>query len=763
MDLVQLLPADERITHVSQIPARSATFAEWPDWLPRRFCRVYAQRGVDTLWLHQRRAADLAHDGAHVIVTTGTASGKSLCYQLPALATLAHSQPTNTLRGQRRPTVLYIAPTKALAADQAAGLGDLDPIVNAATVDGDNDPAERRWARDHANWILTNPDTLHHVIVPGHASWSRFLAGLRYIIIDECHHYRGVFGAHIGQVIRRLRRVCAHYGAEPVFILASATIAEPTEFARRLTGLDIATVDSDGAPRGPTTIALWEPPLVTLDNGSTHRRSLEREASRLLCDLATAEVRSLAFVRSRRGAEALASRIRNELTDVDPQLAQAVATYRGGYLPEERRELERLLRDGSLRVLATTTALQLGIDIAGLDAVVTLGYPGTRAALWQQFGRAGRSTRRSLGVLLARDDPLDTYLVHHPEALLSAPVEAAVFDPDNEYVLGPHLAAAAQEIPLTDTDLDLFGPRAYDGIHALTEAGWLRRRENGWFWTRRERASKLADLRSSGGSPVNIVLTEDGTVLGTVDAAAADSAVHDGAVYVHQGRTYVVSHYDPEDAISLVDRAEVDYSTSAQSTSSVTIIREDQRQDWGPTQVSFGTVDVTNQVIGFARRDAHTGRLLADETLDLPARTLRTSAMWWTVSPTAISQQLAASDVPGAAHAAEHASIGLLPLLATCDRWDIGGLSSALHPDTGRLTVFVHDGVAGGAGFAERGYAKAMHWLTVTRQAIAACACALGCPSCVQSPKCGSNNEPLDKHGAIELLDIALADAPAHD
>ena len=436
-----------------------------------------------------------------------------------------------------------------------------------------------------------------------------------------------------------------------------------------------------------------------------------------------------------------------------------MATYRGGYLPEERRELERRLRAGDLLGLASTNALELGIDVAGLDAIVSVGFPGTRAALQQQFGRAGRAGQESLGVLVARDEPLDTFLVHHPEALLGAPVEASVFDPDNPYVLGPHLAAAAQELPLTEDDLDLFGPRAADGIEALEAAGWLRKREAGWFWTRRDRASDLADLRSSGGAPVQIVDGDTGRLVGTVDAGSADSTVHTGAVYVHQGEVYVVDDYDVEGGAAEVHREDPEYSTQARSTTEITIVETERTDVWGDATISFGTVDVVSQVVSYLMHSP-SGANLGEEPLDLPERTLRTKAVWWTLRGTAVMDALAAADVPGAAHAAEHAAIGMLPLLATCDRWDIGGVSTALHADTGRLTVFVYDGYPGGAGFAERGHAVAPRWLRVTREAIVACECADGCPSCVHSPKCGNGNEPLDKAGAVQLLDALLADAP---
>jgi DEAD/DEAH box helicase domain-containing protein len=452
---------------------------------------------------------------------------------------------------------------------------------------------------------------------------------------------------------------------------------------------------------------------------------------------------------------------RETLGEVEPELADRVAAYRAGYLPEERRALEDALRSGALRGVAATSALELGVDVTGLDAVLLCGWPGTRASLWQQAGRAGRGRRDALAVLVARDDPLDTYLVHHPEAIFGTGVEATVCDPTNPYVLGPHLCAAAAELPLTDDDLPMFGPGARDVVDSLVERGLLRVRPGGWFWTRPERASDLADLRGIGGGMVRVVEDETGRLLGTVDPGAAHSTVHTGAVYVHQGATYVVDHLDLGDAVAIAHREDVDHTTSARDTTDIRIVGEIARMPWGDADLVHGHVEVTNQVVSYLRRRYLTGQVLGEEPLDLPPRHLRTQAVWWTVSAKQlVSAGLGDLDVPGAAHAAEHASIGLLPLVATCDRWDIGGVSTALHPDTGRMTVFVYDGHAGGAGFAERGYAAARTWLTATRDAIAACECREGCPSCVQSPKCGNGNEPLDKAGAVRLLDVVLAGAP---
>ncbi|WP_435741937.1 DEAD/DEAH box helicase [Nocardioides sp. SYSU DS0663] len=747
---------EERLVHVETLPSRPAVTAPWPAWADPSVVAAFRARGVAAPWQHQAAAADAAHAGTHVVLATGTASGKSLAYQLPALSAVLAGRGR---RGQRGATVLYLAPTKALAQDQLAGLQGLGVDVRATTHDGDSGRDQRDWARDHAEYVLTNPDMLHRSLLPGHQRWAQFLGSLQYVVVDECHHYRGVFGAHVAHVLRRLRRICAAYGAHPTFVLASATVADPEVAAGRLTGLDVLAVTGDGSPRGRVSLAMWEPPFTSHagENGAPVRRAASSETADLLADLVAEDVRTLAFVRSRRGAEQVAMTAAGLLAEVHPSLPGRVASYRGGYLPEERRALEEALRRGEVTGMAATNALELGIDISGLDAVLMAGFPGTRAALWQQVGRAGRGAQDALGVLVARDDPLDTYLVHHPETLLGRPVEATVFDPGNPYVLGPHLCAAAQEIPLTPEDLPLFGPTAEGVVGQLTAAGLLRKRPRGWFWTDRRRAADLADIRSSGGRPVQLVEAGTGRVVGTVDASSAHGAAHPGAVYVHRGETYLVESLDLEEHVAVIDRRDVDHSTSAREVTEISIVAEREARRWGECRLAFGEVDVSHQVVSFLKRRQPGGEVMSEEPLDLPVRTLRTTAVWWTVPDDVLEEAgLLRQDLPGAAHAAEHCSIGLLPLFATCDRWDIGGVSTALHPDTGMLTVFVHDGHPGGAGFAERGFAAAREWLTATRDTIASCACADGCPSCIQSPKCGNQNNPLDKAGAAALLDVLL-------
>jgi DEAD/DEAH box helicase domain-containing protein len=748
------------VTHVVRVPARTGEAAQWPDWVPGELRAALAERGVTAPWRHQVQAAELAWSGRDVVLATGTASGKSLAYQLPALAT-ALADP--------RATVLYLSPTKALAADQLRAVSRLGlDGLRPACYDGDTPRDEREWIRNHSRFVLTNPDMLHRSILPGHSAWTGFLRRLTYVVVDECHTYRGVFGSHVAHVLRRLRRITARCGRTPTFVLASATAGAPAEAAGRLTGRPVEAVTDDASPRGGVTFAMWEPPLLpAADNGDAPddgagqqiRRSALRETSDLLADAVANGVRTLAFVRSRRGAEVVASMTRRSLDEAVPGLGDRVAAYRAGYLREERRALERALLDGSLLGVASTNALELGVDLSGLDAVVICGYPGTRASLWQQAGRAGRSGGEALAVLVARDDPLDTYLVHHPEALFDRPVEATVLDPANPYVLGPQLCCAAAEGALTDQDLELFGGApARAAAEALVNAGALRRRPTGLYWTHRGRPD--VDLRGTGGAPISVVESATGRLLGTVDAAAAHHQVHQGAVHLHQGVSYVVDELDLDDAVALVHAEEPDWSTHARDVTSLSVVSVRSYVDAGPVGLFLGEVDVTSQVVSYQRRRIG-GEVIDTRPLDLPARELRTVAVWFTVSPEALAAAgVETADVPGALHAAEHAAIGLLPLVATCDRWDIGGLSTAGHPDTECPTVFVYDGHPGGAGFAERAYAAAAAWLRATRDVIAECGCEAGCPSCVQSPKCGNGNNPLAKPEAVLVLDIVLRALP---
>jgi DEAD/DEAH box helicase domain-containing protein len=746
---------DGPLRHAAYLPPRAGRPVAWPPWVPADLREAMRARGVQAPWSHQVEAAELAMAGQDVVVATGTASGKSLAYQMPVLARLT---------SERRATALYLSPTKALAADQLRALDALGlPDVRPAPFDGDTPVDARDWARRHSRWIFSNPDMLHRSVLPRHSQWAAFLRKLQFVVVDECHTYRGVFGSHVALLLRRLLRICARYGARPTLVLASATVAEPAAFVGRLTGRDVVAVTEDGSPGAGRMVALWEPPLLPElagENGAPVRRPAGTEAARMLADLVLEGARTLAFVRSRRGAEVAALGAKRLLADVDPDLVGRVAAYRGGYLPEERRALEAGLVSGELLGVATTNALELGVDIAGLDAVVVAGFPGTRASFWQQSGRAGRARDEALVVLVARDDPMDTYLVHHPEALLGAPVEGCVLDPANPYVLAPHLACAAAELPLTDDDVaNVFGGVPAEAVLGeLVADGVLRRRPTGWYWpSTRDRPAGSVDIRGSGLGQVAVVEAETGRMLGTVDGTSAPATVHPGAVYLHRGESYLVDELDLDAGVAAVHAADPDWRTDARSTADVEVAQVLEHRDHGGVRVSFGEVTVTSQVVAYQRR-APDGTVLATVPLDMPEQVLRTRSVWYDVDESVLAAAgVPHPRVPGALHAAEHAAIGLLPLFAICDRWDLGGMSTALHPYTGRPTVFVHDGHPGGAGFAERGHAVLARWLAATRAAIRDCECRTGCPSCVQSPKCGNGNVPLDKAGAVVVLDLVLS------
>lgn len=709
-----------------------------------------AGSGIRTLWSHQREAMDLAWAETDVVVSTGTASGKSLAYLVPSLSAVVDGLDSATGRGA---TALYLSPTKALAADQLARISALQvPGVRAATYDGDTPAEERRWARDHAHVILSNPDLVHHSLLPRHRQWSRFLRALRFVVIDECHVYRGVFGSHVSSVLRRLRRVCARYGSDPTFILASATVADPAGHGSALIGRPVAAVIDDGSPRAAMTAAFWEP---AVDDADGTRVSATTESARLLADLVESGCQTVAFARSRAGVEGLASAARRHLESrSEGHLSTAIAAYRGGYLPAERRRLEEDVRGGVIRGLAATNALELGVDINGLDAVIIAGWPGRRASLWQQWGRAGRAGQPALGLFVAADDPLDAYLIRHPEAIFGEPIEHTVMDPENPRVLAPHLAAAAAELPLTEADLTLFGPHTRAVVDRLVAGGILRRRPTGWYWAREDRATDHVSLRGVA-AVVSIVERSTGRVIGTIDEASAHQQVHTGAVHVHQGEAYVVVDLDLETGVATVVRGDPGWSTMAQSVSEFRIESVERTQRYAGAEVSLGAVSVTGQVTSFMRR-LPSGEVIGQHPLDLPARTLQTMAVWWTQSESdLLAAGVTPAAIPGAAHAAEHAAIGMLPLMATCDRWDIGGVSTDLHPDTGAPTIMIYDGYPGGAGFAERAFGDWSAWMDATLQLLQECPCSHGCPSCVQSPKCGNGNEPLDKQGAIRLLGAA--------
>ena len=677
---------------------------------------------------------------------TGTASGKTVGYLLPVLAATADSRlgfevtqrgPLELGRGH---SALYLAPTKALAHDQLRVCESLGlPGWRVSALDGDSDAVERRFARDFGRFILTNPDMLHRSVLPRHQQWTRLLSTLRYVVVDEAHRYRGVFGAHVSAVLRRLRRLANHYGADPVFITASATVSDAGPLLERLAGVgDAVEVGTDTSARPALDFLLWQP-----------EEDPHHEAADLLARLVADGRQTLAFTTSRVQAELVALRAQRSLP------AGSVAAYRGGYLADDRRRLEAGLQSRQLKGVACTNALELGVDISGVDAVITCGFPGTLAGLWQQAGRAGRAGRDALAVLIARPDPLDAYLCAHPELIFDRPVERTVLHPENPHVLAPHVAAAAQELPVTLADTRYFGDTLPVLLDGLTAAGHLRRRSSGWFWTRPDRAVDAIDLRSANGRSVEVVEDATGRVVGQMDPAAADRTVFEGAIYLHQGEQWLVTGYDRAGHTALAVRERAGYFTQSLAESDVRIVAPLRSRALGAATVTFGMVELSSRVTGFLRRDEATGKVWDSHPLDAPLRLLRTQSVWYTV-PAAALAVFASRDLPGAAHAAEHCAIGLLPAFAPCDRWDIGGLSTTLHPDTGELTVFVHDGHPGGAGFAERGYQVIEGWLAATLERLRTCGCATGCPACVVSPKCGNGNQPLEKSAAADLLSLLV-------
>ncbi len=831
-----------QIAGIIERDARPSHNTQWPEWVPASVLSALDRAGAGQPWIHQAEAAQLIHEGHHTVVATGTGSGKSLAAWVPMLSALADARGGRVSLAaiQRRPTALYLSPTKALAADQMTSLAGLantiDPRIAVATVDGDTDQPARTWAREHADIIMTNPDFAHHAMLSGQQRWTRLWRGLSMIVIDEFHNYKGMFGAHVAHIVRRILRVAAFYGASPTVVFLSATSADPAQSAHRFLGDsfgDVTAVTEDGSPRGAQQIVLWRcrpvedkddadgttagtptfdaptggsaddpwstgftnqaatsgapssglstssrtpvsensdpesrdntadktdhtdtpDPDIELASDDAPRRAANTEAGEIMGLLVSNGARALTFIRSRPGTERVAEIAREWLELRAPYLSGSVAAYRGGYLPEERRELEEQLRDGDMRALATTSALELGIDISGLDAVVVTGWPGTHASFAQQIGRAGRAGRQGLAVFVGRDNPLDQYLLDHPEVIAQTPSEANVFDPMNPNALIPELCAAAAELPLRPEDAMIFELPDTSLFEDLATDGLLRRRPAGWFWNTSlgVSAHQTVSLRGEG-STVTIVNSADGTILGTVDSARADTTVYPGAIYLHQGVPFEVEELG-EDVALVHEHREEEIRTYPREEMGVEIMETEEQIELETGVWARGKVVVSSRVIGYDVRRLRDGLYLGMVPLTMPVRQLHTSATWWTINEKSIKASgILRADIPGALHGAEHASIGLLPLFATCDRWDLGGLSTAAHLDTGQATVIVHDAISGGSGCAERGFQAGREWMLATLKTIESCPCISGCPRCIQSPKCGNNNEPLSKSGAILLL-----------
>lgn len=744
---VELFRRDGRLVHLERLPPRPAIFEQLSRPLPDKVAHCLPDR----IYAHQAKAIDLIRDGQSVVISTGTASGKSLCYQIPIAESVA--------AGLRSGTSLLLYPTKALAQDQLRAFGEMEiPDLKATTYDGDASKDQRSWARANANVVLTNPEMLHHGLLPHHGKWATFLKRLDYVVIDELHVLRGVFGTHVSHVLRRLQRQCARYGGNPTFVFCSATIGDPEVLATELCGKPVTAITADGSPCGERQVAVVQPALVDVEKGI--RQSPATETIRAVAELVLSGRRVIAFCDSRALTERVAAGVARSLPT---EFTDMVRPYRSGYLAAERREIEAELVTGSLRAVITTSALELGVDISGLDATVLCGFPGTIASMWQQIGRAGRSQQESISVLVAGDDQLDQWFVNHPKDLFERPPEPVVVNVDNPNILDPHLGCAAYEWPLAHGD-DRWWQDLDAAVHRNVINDDLRIRPDRQrlpraVWDGKGMPFHRISLRSASGGEVRIVNTDD-QLIGTVELARAGNLVHPGAVYLHRGQPWKVIDLDLTAREAIVEPDDGNTWTQARSQIGIEVLGTTTSKQVGQSMLHLGQVRVTTQVIGYQLKELATRTVLANEDLDLPPQDLVTNSIWYEWQPSMIRKTgIPEFALPGALHAAEHAAIGILPLFTICDRWDVGGVSIAEAPETGLPSVFIYDGYPGGAGVAELAFSAADRHLAATADVLDNCVCTSGCPSCVQSPKCGNGNEPLDKMAALALLRNTLGES----
>ncbi len=787
--------------HSEPIAQRSAQHADPAEPLPPMLSAALQAHGITQLYAHQAAALDAARSGAHSGIVTATASGKTLCYQLAVLETLLED-PANR--------ALFLFPTKALAQDQLRSLNELlaaleglhiatantenaenkrmhkqisarsvssAASITAATLDGDTPRSQRSAVRARTQIILSNPDMLHRSILPDHGRWASWLARLRFVVLDEAHVYRGVFGTHVALIMRRLQRLCAHYGSAPQFICCSATSANPEEHLEALVGAPVTVINEDGAPQGRRQFVFWNPPMIEqgrrtpgernsrlrssfadASSESGRRRSTNIEAANVLANLVRSGVKTLCFTRTRRGAELVLRYTREALENEGVELTQRVAAYRAGYAIEDRRRLEQAFMSGEILGLVSTNALELGVDIGGVDAVVISGFPGSIASTWQQAGRAGRSQGESLAVLVAQDDPLDQFYMRHAEQFFTRPHEHARVALSNPYILRDQLLCAAGELPLHDADETWFGPTYIALRDLLLRRGDMLELHDGRVTSASNRPAADVNIRTADGASVALRDADSGRTIEQLSASRAAFEVYPGAVYLHQGDSYVVNTLNRAHADAR--RTQVNYYTQPREETDIEIERVQQQRTVGPATLHLGVVQVTRFITGYRRKEHYSEAVLSEHDLSLPPQTFRTIAVWWTV-PEDVCRRVeqACSDVQDALHAMEHAAIGLLPFFAQCDRADIGGLSIALHPETGAATIFVYDGVPGGVGIAQVGFEQAEEWWAQTRALLMDCPCADGCPACIQSPKCGNGNQHLSKAGALALASLLLGHA----
>jgi len=751
LDHVQALPSySGQAVHIEQVPERDPQYGELTQPIHPGLLGRLEALALFPLYCHQAQAINAARSGKNVFVVTPAASGKTLCYNVPVL---------DRVLTEKGSCALYVFPTKALAQDQLRGLSELAaPLgIDCATFDGDTPQEERGEIKRSAQIVFTNPDMLNLGILPNHQSWSRFFRRLKYVVVDEVHIYRGIFGSHVANVLRRLRRLCALYGSNPQFICASATVANPGEHIEMLAGLPFDVIDEDGSAYGGKDFVFWNPPLI--DEARSARRSANSEATFLFTELVQLGLRTLTFARSRKVTELIYIYARDQLAREKPELAQRIKPYRAGYLPEERRQIERQLFAGELLGVTATTALELGVDIGHLDATVLVGYPGSITSTWQQAGRSGRRGERSLSILIGLDDPLDQYFMRHPQSFFGKGFEHALINQANPYVLRSHLLCAAWEHPLGDADGELFGAGFARARAELEEQGLLRTRQGRWYPSPRVLyPAQELNIRTTSPDRFTVVDASQGyRELETVESTVALFQIHAGAVYLHQGEAYLITGLDLSSRIAYAMPTDVPYYTQAKDITELGIIQVNQEKQAGKAQVYLGQVEVTTTVVGFRKKRQFTEEVIGEEPLDLPSQPFATVALWFDIPEEALLQLAARRlDFAGGLHATEHAAIALLPLFALCDRSDIGGLSTPVHVDTGRPQIFIYDAYPGGVGIAEKGFDLMTELWRATLETISGCPCEAGCPSCVQSPKCGNNNEPLDKKAAELILHSLL-------
>ncbi len=699
----------------------------------------YLEQHRIRLYSHQCDAVNRIRSGKNVIITTPTASGKTLAFNLPVFEELESDA------GAR---ALYLYPTKALSNDQFSTLEQMSQFTGIparpAIYDGDTPQSKRAAIRENSRVIVSNPHELHQVL-SWHAKWRPFFSNLKFIVIDEAHRYRGVFGSHIALLIRRLLRLCHHYGSSPQFILSTATLANPLEFAGRLTGLPFELVDEDGSPQGRKHFVLYNPFYDGVGERSTYQ-----ETKDLLVSCVKENLQTLCFTGSRKMAELVTLWAREDARRSSARLAESISAYRAGYLPEERRLIERRLKDGEMKGVVSTNALELGIDIGSLDAVIIAGYPGTMMSARQQAGRAGRKGGDSLAILVGFANPLDQYFMHHPHHFFSRSHEHAIIDTGNPYIVSGHLLCAAAELPLNETDdLKYFGELFPELLSDLASSDLTRKTSRGWVYSGRGRAADAVKLDGICGLTFRIMC--HGRLLETMDRGQAFREAHKGAIMLHQGETYVVSEMDLETHTVRVTESDVDYYTQPLKVVDLSIIQTLETRVIKGARCAYGDVEVTEQYTSYKIKRKDT--IIGVEPLVLPPITFRTKAFWVIPTPDT-GQRLAGSklDPAGGLHGAEHAVIAIMPLHVMCDRWDIGGLSSPGFGENCEPVIFVYDGYEGGIGLAEKAYEILPDIFSSAHELIQDCGCDEGCPSCIYSPKCGNDNQPLDKQAAILVL-----------